>query len=345
MAAYAVHHPSLFLDTGELSRVRDRVGRDPWRRICDRVIDSADSALRRDPRPSGGEGAPEGLIPLSRDAGAIRDLGLAFALTGEERYARRAASYLLAWSGGTPISFALADDLIPLCCALSAMSYGVDLLWRARGFTGQDKAQVARWMDDLVCELEPRRVSPRASIWVRLVYASVAFVVEDTRWMDLAYGGLELLLREVLEPGGAIASHALERETLQDALLTLKGLAWLAEAARHQRINLHHLEHDRRSLRLAFKTHAPFLLGQTAWPGRQTPAWESHTEVYEIAHRAWPDPEFAEVLTVRGRNVWDGRVLGPVSLTHGAEMGELPSRPAANSQAAGTSSRTHDSQK
>ena len=145
MPIYTFRHPALFLNAVEIEEVRNRPERAPWSRAFDRLIDSADAALLREPEPVEGEYVPEGRSRLFRDCGAARDLGLAFALTGEERYARRAAVYLLAWSGAMAPRFSSASVAADLCAALSALCYGVDLVWKARGFTGQDKNQVARW--------------------------------------------------------------------------------------------------------------------------------------------------------------------------------------------------------
>ncbi len=322
MSAHTLRHPVMFLNAGELADIRNRLGREPWARAYGRLIDSAEAATRREPRPAAGEYTQQCRAALFRDCGAVRDLGLAFALTGEERYARRAAAFLLAWSSDLSPRFPAPDVLPDLCAALSSLAYGVDLLWRARGFTDQDKNQVARWMDDLACDLETKTPDLSAAPWARLLFASAAVVVEDPRWFEAAFGGFGALLAAVMEPGGIVRPEAGGGEELKDALLTLKSLTCLAEAARHQGIDLYNHESEGKCLRSAFLAHAPFLTGRAAWPGSAGTPWESHSEAYEIAFRTWGDEDFSGVLRTRGRNAWDGRVLGPVTLTHGADFGD-----------------------
>ena len=322
MSIYTFRHPALFLNAGEIEEVRNRLDREPWSRAFDRLIDSADAALRREPAPVEGEYVPEGRSRLFRDCGAVRDLGLAFALTGEERYARRAAVYLLTWSGAMSPRFPSASGAADLCAALSALCYGVDLIWKARGVTGQDKNQIAQWADDLACDLEakPADFLAAASPWASLFFSAAALVVEDPRWFDVGFGGFTPLLPDLLEPDGVFRRQTGRPEGLQESLLTLKALTCLAEAARHQEIDLYNAEVDGRRLRTAFRRQAAFLSGREAWPGSDGMAGESHSETYEIAFRVWGDADFADVLRRRGRNAWDGRVLGPVVLTHGVEL-------------------------
>jgi hypothetical protein len=202
------------------------------------------------------------------------------------------------------------------------MSYGIDLIWRSRGFTGEDKAHLAAWADALACDLKERSPAPSdpAAGWALALFAASALVIEDPAWFDLAFGGFGPALAAQIDPDGAVSRQRGRAEGLRDSLLTLKAFTCVAEIARHQGVDLYNAEADGRSLKMACLRHVPFLLGDEAWPGAALVVGETHAELYEIAFRVWGEAAFARVLRRRGRNAWDGRVLGPVALTHGVEL-------------------------
>ncbi|MSS70712.1 MAG: hypothetical protein EXS64_04395 [Candidatus Latescibacteria bacterium] len=324
MTSYTFRRPAMYLNAGEIATIKGRLDREPWARAFDRLMDSAAVALDREPDPVQGDCADTSAdrARLSRDCCAVRDLGLAFALTGEERYARRAAAYLIAWFGAMSPCFPSAPSVMDLCTTLPAMFYGVDLIWRSRGFTGEDKAHLAAWADELACDLEEKRPAPHDSAagWALTFFAASALVVEDPRWFDLAFDGFRSSLAGQVEPDGRVTCQKGCAGGLSDALLALKALTCLAEVARHQGIDLYNAVADGRNLKTTYLRHVPFLLGDEAWPGSERSVGESHTELYEIAFRVWGDEAFAGVLRQRGRNACDGRILGPVALTHGVEL-------------------------
>ncbi|OGG46667.1 MAG: hypothetical protein A3F84_07435 [Candidatus Handelsmanbacteria bacterium RIFCSPLOWO2_12_FULL_64_10] len=322
MTSYTFRRPAMYLNASEIAAVKGRLGRQPWARAYDRLLDSAAVAMRRAPDPVRGDYAPADRPRLFRDCSAVRDLGLTFALTGEEPYARKAAACLLTWSGAMSPRFPSPSSVPDLCAALAAMFYGVDLIWRSRGFTGEDKARLAAWADGLACDLKERSPAPcdPAAGWALTFFAASALVVEDPAWFDLAFDGFRPVLAAQIEPDGTVSRQQGRDEGLRDSLLTLKALTCVAEIARHQGIDLYNAGVDGRSLKAACLRHAPFLLRDEAWPGAERVVGESHAELYEIAFRVWGEAAFAEVLRRRGRNAWDGRILGPVVLTHGAEL-------------------------
>lgn len=319
---YTFRRPAMFLNASEVAAVKGRLGRQPWARAFDRLLDSAAVTMNREPDPVRGDYAPADLPRLSRDCPAIRDLGLAFALTGEAPYARKAAAYLLSWSDAMSPRFPSPSSIPDLCAPLAAMFYGVDLIWRSRGFTGEDKARLAAWADSLACDLKGKSPAPSdpAAGWALALFAAVALVVEDPAWFDLAFGGFGPALAAQIEPDGAVSRQWGRAGGLRDSLLTLKAFTCVAEIARHQGIDLYSAEADGRTLKTACLRHVPFLIGDEAWPGADRVVGETHAELYEIALRVWGERAFAQVLRQRGRNAWDGRILGPVALTHGVDL-------------------------
>lgn len=324
MTSYTFRRPAMYLNAEEIAAIKGRLSREPWARAFDRLMDSAAVAMDRAPDPIQGDYtvASADRARLSGDCCAVRDLGLAFALTGEERYARKAAAYLLTWAGAMSPRFPSAPSVMDLCATIPAMFYGVDLIWRSRGFTGEDKAHLAAWADELVCDLEEKPPAPHnpAAGWALNFFAASALVVEDPMRFDLAFDGFGPSLAGQVDPDGTISRQQGRAEGLRDSLLTLKALTCVAEIARHQGIDLYNAVVDGRSLKMACLRHIPFLLGDEVWPGSERSVGETHTELYEIAFRVWREAAFAEVLIRRGRNACDGRILGPVTLTHGADL-------------------------
>ena len=88
-------------------------------------------------------------------------MGLAYALRGEERFPRKIAHYILSWVEALTPRFPFESSVGDLGVAISAMYYGVDLVWRSRGFTDEDKYRLAMWADELACDLESKPIAFR----------------------------------------------------------------------------------------------------------------------------------------------------------------------------------------
>ena len=329
---WSFHHPRLFLNAEEIAEIKNRLNREPWAKAFDRLMDSASVAMDRKADPVEGEypvdptssPQPAARSQLLRDCHAVRDMGLAYALTGEERFPRKIAHYILSWVEALTPRFPFESSVGDLCVAISAMYYGVDLVWRSRGFTDEDKYRLAMWADELACDLELKPIAflDRPAGWVSVFYAASALAIEDPKWFDLAFDGFGPLIADRISSEGLMEYEKIGEDGLRASLFTLKSLTFIAVIARQQGIDFFNAEHRGRNLHIAFRRFVPFILDEETWHGSDESVGGLHSELYEIAYRVWGDPRFAQVLRRRGRNAFDGCILGPVLLTHGVELGD-----------------------
>lgn len=104
---HAFTHPGLLHSKGELSFVKTQVraGKQPWARHWQRLETAAKELLKLEPKPydtvkRGPSNRPDvGSTELLREACAAYTLSLAWCLSGEKAYAKKATGLLNAWSG------------------------------------------------------------------------------------------------------------------------------------------------------------------------------------------------------------------------------------------------------
>jgi hypothetical protein len=105
-------HPRLWLSQERVDELKQIIEarKDPWFSIWQRVREEAAEALLATPQPYTGR-IPEAFNQAMATQGAAsRSLAYAYALTGEERYARKGMEFLLAWSQAQPVP---ASDFDP----------------------------------------------------------------------------------------------------------------------------------------------------------------------------------------------------------------------------------------
>jgi len=164
----------MYLSLDEIKAIKARVdaNEEPWKTAYYAMISEANSVLKEQP-PSvtyGGKIPPNGTkheyysalpyksdgvfnpdsdrtdyqsaIKLGRD---VRILGLAYAFTGEGKYADKALEFIRVWSidPSTKMNPGFTDSngqsYIELSITLPGMFYGADLIWNYQGWTPADK--------------------------------------------------------------------------------------------------------------------------------------------------------------------------------------------------------------
>jgi len=341
---FPFEHPGLYLNSAEIAQIAKRIQREPEARaIYQALLEDCARHLKLKPAPPKGEflPSPAGVLGdegpeqpppphflLARDqGGAARDLALAFALTGEKQYAEKAAELILAWASSLepkiPRNYRGWYEMVR---TIPAFLYAADLIYTSGAFSPEQLQQLRQWAGKLAKAEQAVHVRANALITaysLNLVMCC-GVVAEDralVRWVNSAeenHDCYSYLIAELFEPSGE-ARKKYFRQPLRYVPSVLKGLALVAEAARHQGINLYDLEQGGRSLKKAFLFYAPYLDGTK--PGPRSPFLGAGPDWsgYQLAASYWGDEAFAKVLAYHRRPAFDPDVLGPVSLTHPAK--------------------------
>jgi hypothetical protein len=223
---------------------------------------------------------------------AVEVLGLAFYLTGEERYGEGAARLLRTWfldpatrmnphlRYGQAIPGRVAGRGIGIIDTrhMSAIVDVIGMIERARAWTAEDQRGMRDWM---AAYLEWLRTSEHGrdeqdelnnhGTWYDVQVAAMALFVGDT---TLARAVLEeskaLRIDSQIAPDGRQPREMARTRSLHYTLENLEGFARLAEMGRHVGVDLWRYEGPGgRGLRAALDFVAPYADRQKPWPGEQ----------------------------------------------------------------------------
>ncbi len=344
--------PSMFVNESEIAAVRALAegGKEPWASTLEALLADCDGFLRARPTPVQGrftyrpplprpgeptDGNPSDEEKARRDSQIVRDLGLAYALTGKEAYAEKAVEFVSAWVASMePVWPFDREYRAPMAVdtTLPAMFYGYDLLAGSAPRTPEFDGRMAEWAGGLVDTCKPHHTQAwvDSTAWNMTFILCGSIVSGRPENFDFVYGKtdnedtFQSLLPALFDKDGKLAalfaSDRFQGKDVYDAVRILKAFTYVAEIARHQGTDLYDWGRDGRSLRQSCAAYAPYFNGQLALPGvRSFPIGrDADACIFEIAHSQWPDREFEAVVKHLYSETlgYDVDILGPVGLTH-----------------------------
>lgn len=272
----------------------------------------------------------------------IRDLGLVFALTGHDQFAEQAIDFLHHWfvdpttrmypsgrnHGETYFS-------IELHITIPTMIYGAELLanhpyWERE--YGDAESALRKWVEDYLEDLEQNRtedsytgtVRNNIYAWSIVDRAVAASYLDKTKALDRAFADWKEKAVTQVEADGGLKHEKHREDGLFYSMYGLKALLLTAEIARHYGEPLYEYGPDERSvLRSVCDYHVDYILNPARWTwgggGEKFthPDREEGASAYELAYSYWEDPAYLEVVKSAGRPVFERRILGYTTLTHG----------------------------
>lgn len=356
VAADGVWRPGLFLSDRNVAEMRDRVASDAAFRIyAEALLARAEAHLLADP-PSvtaGGLPADSGdphdfwtqlpyqhgdtqkdgvvnprqdrtdyraAIRLGREA---RELGLAYALTGDRRFADGVHRLARVWclDEATRMNpwFTNGQSRIELCITLPGLFYGLDLVADAPGQNPEEAAAVRRWARAMADDAGTWRSPNNFDNWRVVLLASASHTAGDEAAVASAFARWRELLDRQVDDDGFLPEETRRSKSLFYSTYALSAMVQGAEIARRRGVDLYGYVSPRgRSLRAVLDRHAPFVADPSSWPGRQiTPYAGENAALYEVAYAATGDPRYRDAVLAVGRPLDEPRVMGPVTLTHG----------------------------
>jgi len=361
-------HPSLLVTASEIAAIKRKIERQPWaRKAFDKLMQSAERAMKRTVKlpPRGGQwwhwyscpkcgtrlktqgptkhycptcktyvtGQKYDDVVLNRDhsfyARAIEDLGIAYQLTGEAKYAHKAGEILSAY----------AEKYLTYP---RHNIHGKDALGGAR--VGPQTLDESTWLIpvvrgyDLACEALPS--AQRKKIEDGLLRPAAELIMEHKMsihniqcWKNSAVGLVGMCIDEPRFIADAVTSprgiHAqLEQGILDDGFwyegawgyhyYTMSALWPLAAALRNGGVDVFT---DR--YRGLYAAPLQFALPNGRLPGfndsRETDAYRAWWR-YELAYARWRDEAFAGLLAGKSRDSRESLLFGVEELAAGAKL-------------------------
>ncbi len=346
-------HPRMYLDSGEIAAIKAQVqaGAAPWKAAYDRMISNANAALSQGAlsvtfggkAPSSGNshdywtetpyaGTGEGVINLLKDrtdytaaialGRAVRNLGLAYAFTGEARYADKAAALLKAWMVNPQTRmnprFTNGQSRIELCITMPGAFYGADLIWHAPSWSAADRAAVSSWARALGANARSWTGKNNFENWRHVLLASAGVAGEDPSLRQEAFDSWKSFLLGAMAADGRLVHETGRTKSLDYSTYALNAMVQAAEIARHFGVDLYSYRlADGRGMEKTLDYHAPFVTDPSSWSYQQVaPYAGDNSAVYEVAYLWMQKASYLAAINRSGRPMNEGRVMGPTTLTH-----------------------------
>ena len=353
-------HPRILLDADELAAIQAKVAaqEEPWKSAYDQMIEQANAALTL-PDMSvtfGGANAcdaPATVFCTGKfyddeadsydfDNGArpigqgVRDLGMAYAFTGDLQYGDKLAQLVRVWAldpgTGMQPGFSNNQSRISLFSTMPGLIYGVDLAWSYPGWTEAERDALHAWVQTFgenAMAFSP--VENNFENWRNAFLSVAGAFTGDPVLLDAAFQNF----RDAIPDQVASGQYAgrLTQEYSRTAgwggigysLFAAHAMTMTAEVARHHGVDLYNYTSDgSKGLRLVLDFHAPYLLDPTPggagtpFSAGEIPLDASHgIGIYEVAYSFWEEQAYLDVVEFWGRpmgmNIW---AFGVVTLTH-----------------------------
>jgi len=363
-------HLGIFISSEELQAIKSKIANneEPWRSaLYDKLIPQANTALDL-PLMSvtlGGTGNADnnclntqyyctfsgntydfwnGAWPIGA---GVRDLGMAYAFTGNENYAIKLIELVKYWAldseTGMIPKLSNNQSVIDLMPSMSGFIYGVELSWDSPNWTQQDKDAIRAWAlslgNDAVYafgQSETNAADNNFENW-RNAYLSVAGAFTgDANLLDRAFANFKRAITWQVHCTGRMNEEYSRPERWAGpgySLYAMQAMTITAEVASHHGVNLFDYATSTvtygsagncgtaRGLKTALDYHAPFYAGTEPWPSifvLGDPLTSEHgMGIYEVAYSRWQEPQYMDVINEWGRPLgtynWP---FGVVTLTH-----------------------------
>lgn len=245
-------------------------------------------------------------------------MGILYRLYGDDRYAEAGKEILIRFAElylKYPTSNTILGPAHVFFGTLSEsfwgvdMAYGYDLLYDYRGFTEADRTKLREeffYPLAKITQLFPESASNR-QLWYNNVSAAVGFLFDDQELIDFALKGKYGFYWQL---GTALPESGFWAEWSGYHFVALRGMIQLAEMARHNGIDLYHLEIAGRSMKKMFDVPFDVILPNYEFPRLKDSGGGNILEYatyYEIGYAAYKDPKYLALLNltnvVRGKQV------------------------------------------
>ncbi|MEM8535109.1 MAG: alginate lyase family protein, partial [Chloroflexota bacterium] len=364
----AADEPNVFISASDIAAIKSQVqaNNEPWKSSYNRVLSDANAALDKGPYHVAKNGGPnggrdyrtelpycgwkrvDGKDPDCRDGqinpqadrrdyeeainfgAAVRDLGLAYAFTNDERYAQRAAYLIRVWAidSDTRMSPKYTDNQsrIELSITMPGAFYGADLIRGSSSWPQNEQDAFEDWVDDFL-GTSRWTASNNFEIWRLVTIASGGAFLNDQSELNYAFDRYKQVLPSHIGEQGQMTQELGRTKSLTYSLYSLNALTQIAEIASHNGVNLYDYTSGGRGLKTALDYHAPFSIDQSSWSRQQISPIESRDiSHYEMAYNHFGEGRYLQVLQEWGRPLFERRTMGWVTLTH-ARLEGGPSEP------------------
>lgn len=274
----------------------------------------------------------------------IRHLGLAHGVTGEDRFARKAVELLHHWfvdpetrmypsarNFGPHTQGFSGQNSIEHYITIPKMLYGASFVhghpaWST--YRGSPVDTLVQWVGDYLTDTERggHRGGPEGNgvyKWWLVNRAVAAAYLDDSDALSRCFADWRTTAFSDFEQRGTFKFSRWRTRGLYYSFSALTALLLTAEVARHHGVDLYgHTVDGTNRLRTALEYHAPLVREPERWRWQEIGGLEDFERelggvAYELSYSHWRDGAFIRAVNAVGRPVYDQRILGWATLTHG----------------------------
>jgi len=353
-------HPNMYLNQSEIDAIKAKVAanQEPWKTAYNKLISDANAALNMtptsvvddggghywrtdDPYTTDGVYDPSAhrndYINANHITDAMRDLALAYQLTGNTQYADGAILLINHWfinpatymepdptNNGPATPGHGSGGSIEIYITLPAAFYAGDLLWDYPGWSVTDRSALQQWAQDALTLLPLTSYGNNWDNWLTLFRMSMAVATEDEAILATAFNRWKSLVGSQVRSDGLLGQELSRTRSLDYSMFSLNPMTQGAEIARHYGEDLYsYTTADGKNLEKVFNAYTPYLLNPSSWPYQQiiVPFTDADgVQVYEMGYLYKQKPEYLQVVNLyrskHGGVLIDNWTQGPLTLTH-----------------------------
>ncbi|MCF6264890.1 MAG: alginate lyase family protein, partial [Xanthomonadales bacterium] len=340
-------HPNMFLSQAEIDAIKVKVnlGEDPWLEAYDKVIERADNILDSvDLQSVTYQGIVFGSIQWHQDddhpaaiimSDSVRTLGIAYAFTGDSRYADRAIEFIWTWALDpvTRMRPTPPGKRIQIYVTMPALFYGADLIGSYEGWDPAEKAAFEGWVQTIGNYVRDNGDGlNNFSNWRTVMLASAGAFLDDDVLLDKA----ETLWKDLIpfqiinsnsENAGLMDQEYTRDDGLHYSLFAINAMIQTAEIMHTRGVNLYDYVHvfdggATAGLKLALDFITPYAIDPQSWRDDGysqdgTIAQRHHMAIYEMAYSYYQEQQFLDAINRWVRPMYENRIMGITTLTHG----------------------------
>lgn len=275
----------------------------------------------------------------------IRDTAEAYAFTRKDKYAKKSIDLIHHWfldpetgmypsnrNYGPHTEGLKSQNSIEFYIFIPAMIYGATLVsghpyWKQKG---QSEDALHTWMRKYQKSLEKgANGGPEGDEiykWWTTTRALTAAYLGDQPALEDAFDTWRTTALKDFEADRGTFRYSRHRTRgLYYSLSAMNALTMGAEIARHHGVDLYGYTLDGMSepvLKKAHDYHVQYALDPTTWPWKELGGLDRDEREYglvsyEMCYSRWQNPKYLKALKKLGRPIYDQRVTGWVTLTHG----------------------------
>lgn len=254
---------------------------------------------------------------------SVRHLGLAYAFTNDAVYAKKAVELLQVWcvNEKTYMEPKLTNGQSPieLYITMPGMIYGGYWVLDSGVWDSGMRAGWLEWVRAFSDQVRGAEHKNNFENWRLVLLATAGVVLKDQALLNEVFEQWRSIIGWQMSPEGWMVHETGRTKSLDYSTYALNAMSLTAEIAYQQDVDLYGYKlEDGRGLEFTLDHHASFVVKPETWPYEQIAPYKGdNAAIFELAYARFQKPEYKAVIERWGRPMFEKRIAGPVTLTHG----------------------------